>query len=321
MEKGRVSVIVPLYNKEKWVFRCIDSIINQTYKNLEILVVNDGSTDGSSHVVASINDSRIRILDKENGGLSTARNFGIENAKGEFIALLDADDEWGNEHVEKLLDGFNQGFENVVLVCSDLVETLDGVKENSIEKDRPHGFKRINDEVNYILIDDYLSTLMNGYFLLSGSSVMLKSKVIKDFNIKFESASEPAEDNNYWLRLNKYGQFVFCNYVGLFYHRVDENSIMNKKKNTAQLVPPFFHGIDISHYSKSDQKIIKHFLQKEYYKKAYQNRGLLLRKEELSLSNVTKMNHGFLLTIIYLCIRYFPSFTIKFYKKIKKLFN
>ncbi|EDM22821.1 glycosyltransferase family 2 protein, partial [Caminibacter mediatlanticus] len=83
MIKNLISVIIPLYNKEKWVKRAVLSVLNQTYQNFEIIIVNDGSTDKSKKIVESIKDDRIFIFDKLNGGASSARNYGIEKSKGE----------------------------------------------------------------------------------------------------------------------------------------------------------------------------------------------------------------------------------------------
>lgn len=87
-----VSIIVPVYNVEKYITECLKSLINQTYKNIEIIVVNDGSTDNSLSLVNKIDDSRIKIINKENGGLSSARNKGIELAEGKYILFIDSDD-------------------------------------------------------------------------------------------------------------------------------------------------------------------------------------------------------------------------------------
>ena len=90
-----LSVIVPVYNiKREYLERCIASICNQTYKNLEILLVDDGSTDGSGAVCDEFakKDERIRVFHKENGGSSSARNLGIENATGEYLGFIDSDD-------------------------------------------------------------------------------------------------------------------------------------------------------------------------------------------------------------------------------------
>ena len=89
-----VSVIVPVYNVEKYLVRCLDSIVGQTYRNLDIILVNDGSTDGSGEVCRRYagKDSRIRLFEQENGGLSAARNVGLENMDGEYVVFVDSDD-------------------------------------------------------------------------------------------------------------------------------------------------------------------------------------------------------------------------------------
>ena len=87
-----ISVIINVYNGEKYIKKCLESIINQTYKNLEILIINDGSTDNTLSICQSYKDERIRIITQENIGLSKSRNVGIENAKGEYLYFIDADD-------------------------------------------------------------------------------------------------------------------------------------------------------------------------------------------------------------------------------------
>lgn len=87
-----VSIIVPVYNVEKYIYKCIKSIIDQTYKKIEILIINDGSTDNSIALIQPLIDQRCTILNKKNGGLSSARNCGLKHAHGEYIFFLDADD-------------------------------------------------------------------------------------------------------------------------------------------------------------------------------------------------------------------------------------
>ena len=100
----KISVIIPVYNVEKYLDKCIMSVINQSYKNLEIIIVDDGSTDNSRVLCdkyAKI-DNRIKVFHKKNGGLSDARNFGLKHATGEFIAFLDSDD-WVDKDLYKIL--------------------------------------------------------------------------------------------------------------------------------------------------------------------------------------------------------------------------
>lgn len=87
-----LSVIVPVYNVEDYIIQCIDSILNQTLKNMEIIIVNDGSTDNIMNYIRDYKDERIRIINKKNGGLSSARNLGMNAAKGKYIAFVDSDD-------------------------------------------------------------------------------------------------------------------------------------------------------------------------------------------------------------------------------------
>ena len=93
-EAPLISVIVPVYNVEKYLAKCIDSIIAQTYTNLEILLVDDGATDSSGAICDEYaqKESRIRVIHKENGGLSDARNRGIAEARGEYLGFIDSDD-------------------------------------------------------------------------------------------------------------------------------------------------------------------------------------------------------------------------------------
>lgn len=104
MKNDLVSIIVPVYNVEKYVSKCIDSLLKQTYKNIEIVLVNDGSKDNSYKICEELSkkDNRIHLYTKENGGLSSARNFGIKKASGKFITFVDSDDYISDTFVETL---------------------------------------------------------------------------------------------------------------------------------------------------------------------------------------------------------------------------
>lgn len=97
-----ISVIVPIYNVEKYIERCVKSIINQTYTNLEIILVDDGSTDDSSDICDQFIDKRIKVIHKDNGGLGSARNAGLDAASGKYVTFVDGDDEIAGNHIENL---------------------------------------------------------------------------------------------------------------------------------------------------------------------------------------------------------------------------
>lgn len=104
MEKELITIIIPVYNVEKYIHKCIDSVINQTYKNLEIILVDDGSPDNCGEICDEYakEDKRIKVIHKENGGLSDARNTGIDIAKGKYICFIDSDDYVEKEYIEIL---------------------------------------------------------------------------------------------------------------------------------------------------------------------------------------------------------------------------
>lgn len=116
--KDLISVIVPIYNVEKYLCQCIDSILGQTYPHLEIILVDDGSPDGCGAICDSYaaKDSRIRVIHKDNGGLSHARNAGIEIARGDYIAFVDSDDYLEPDTYEAMLDAVHR--HNAKLVCA-----------------------------------------------------------------------------------------------------------------------------------------------------------------------------------------------------------
>ena len=91
---GKVSIIVPVYNVEKYLPKCIESILNQTYTNLEVILIDDGSTDSSGKICDEYarRDGRIKVIHKENGGNSSARNAGLDCCTGDFLAFVDSDD-------------------------------------------------------------------------------------------------------------------------------------------------------------------------------------------------------------------------------------
>lgn len=119
-----VSVIIPMYNAESTIEKCLESVFNQTYKGkMEIIIINDGSKDSSRNIVEKIiennsSDIIVKLINKENGGVSSARNLGLKNANGFYIALLDSDDEWLPRKLERQMEIFKNNSEIDFLGCS-----------------------------------------------------------------------------------------------------------------------------------------------------------------------------------------------------------
>lgn len=131
--KPLISVVIAAYNIENYIDKCIESIINQTYQNIEILIVNDGSKDSTLQKAEEyrVKDSRVQILDKVNGGLSDARNYGIEHSNGEFIVFVDGDDYLDSKMIEVLYNTYLQN-EADLCICN-----IQNVDENGNLLDSP----------------------------------------------------------------------------------------------------------------------------------------------------------------------------------------
>ena len=112
-----ISVIIPVYNVEKYLRECLDSVLRQTYQDFEVLLIDDGSCDGSGQICDEYaqKDDRVSVIHKQNGGVSAARNLGLQQAKGEFIAFIDSDDVVSEVYLEKLYQGILEGDADVCL--------------------------------------------------------------------------------------------------------------------------------------------------------------------------------------------------------------
>ncbi len=144
MKKDLISIIVPVYNVEKYVEQCLESLIDQTYSNIEIIAVDDGSKDNSKKVVQNLmkKDKRIKYFYKENGGLSSARNYGINKSKGEYLLFIDSDDFVDYDMVEKMYEKAKKTKAEVV------ISPVTYIYENSVKKDKNAGESQFDSSLN-----------------------------------------------------------------------------------------------------------------------------------------------------------------------------
>jgi glycosyltransferase involved in cell wall biosynthesis len=139
-KKNLVSVVIPVYNGERYLAECLDSVFSQTWPSIETIVVDDGSTDRSVEIASK--DSRVRLIRQSNRDVSAARNAGIQAAKGEFIALFDYDDLWLPEKIEKQMECFDRN-PDAALVFTDIVK-FDDEGRTRHAKDRHRWAVRLN---------------------------------------------------------------------------------------------------------------------------------------------------------------------------------
>lgn len=144
----RVSVIIPLFNKAPFIDRALRSVMAQTFTDFELIVVNDGSTDRGSALVRSFSDSRIQLIEQDNAGPGAARNRGLREARGEFVAFLDADDEWLPEFLAESVRLIDEHDPNVSAVVSGYFEHPAGISREEMWRRRGlrNGVMRLNAE-------------------------------------------------------------------------------------------------------------------------------------------------------------------------------
>ena len=141
-----VSIIVPVYNVKPYLNRCVDSLLGQSYQNMELLLVDDGSTDGSETLCDeyAAQDARVRVLHKKNGGLSDARNAGVDAAKGEYLSFVDGDDWVSPYYIENLYRALEQAGADFSASCFE--EVFEGQPVQSVPTERLEAFEILSRE-------------------------------------------------------------------------------------------------------------------------------------------------------------------------------
>lgn len=213
----KFSIIVPLYNKEKSVERAISSVLNQSYKDFELIIVNDGSTDSSLDVVNKIIDDRFTIISTVNGGVSSARNTGILAANYNYICFLDADDYWKGNHLDIILE-LVQKYPDANLY-STLISENSSKGINFIENSLPEDFEGY--------VNNYFEHACKGTIFHS-SSVCIKKKVLLELG-GFDTNLKHGEDLDVWFKIMIAGRGVVKKTSTVVYDLFGENRAMLSK--------------------------------------------------------------------------------------------
>lgn len=214
-----ISVIIPLYNKEKSIYKTLQSVCEQTYTDMEILVVDDGSTDKSAAVAASYPDTRIRIIRKENGGVCSARNRGIREAKGEYVALLDADDLWDKEYLAEQVKMIAD-FSEAAMWGINFAEISEGNLVRKLDTALPEGFRGYVE--NYFQMQGRVSDLF------CSSSVVIRKEVFDKVDM-FDERIKYSEDNDMWWRIIATYPVAFYDRYMVYYRYDAENRALSHK--------------------------------------------------------------------------------------------
>lgn len=182
-----VSVIIPTYNRADVITRCVNSVLNQTYKNIEIIIIDDGSIDNTREVILQYNKN-IQYHYQHNSGVSKARNIGASYAKGKYLAFIDSDDEWNSMKIELQVDEFLCSKDIALVYCESQYISLDGVAKSTNA-----------DKLELNQTYTFLDVFKNPYFGMP--NVVVLKKAFDRVN-GFDTSLQTAEDIDLFLRIS-----------------------------------------------------------------------------------------------------------------------
>lgn len=210
-----ISVIVPVYNAERYLGECIDSIIAQSYENWELILIDDGSTDNSKDILADYarRDDRIRVYHNDNNGVSYTRNFGIEVSRGEYLCFIDADDKILSDYLSTLFDKISKNAIDIAFCGCRLLYGNRSVEKTSRIKEGVYRFEELSDRA----IDD---GTLSGILFGAVWGALYRSSLIKENNIRFLSSVRINEDGLFNLELLPYTKGIAVSeYAGYIYRQ------------------------------------------------------------------------------------------------------
>jgi len=227
MKNELISVIVPIYNVEDYLDDCIKSILNQTYENIELILINDGSTDNCEAICKKYekNDKRVKYYFKENGGLSSARNYGIEKSNGKYYMFIDSDDYIDSDMVEKLYDAIVKN--KVDIACCG--KYLEYKNETILVNSKGDFFCDNIESLRRILRIDNIDT--------SCCDKLFDSKLFQ--NIRFPEG-RLFEDLGTLYKIIDISNGLYHIHFPLYHYRKHDNSIINSKFNPKKLDSIYF---------------------------------------------------------------------------------
>lgn len=269
------SVIIPLFNKESYIESTLNSVINQTFKDFEIIIVNDGSTDKSLREVKKINDPRIKIYSNKNNGLAYSRNYGIKKASSNYLALLDADDLWVNNYLE-CISRMITIYGNEYVFATNNYIWFDQAKPNleviSKRECKPQ------------LIHDYFSIGKN---IFSYSSIVFHKSIFENIGYFNENVNH-GEEEEFSIRCFLKYNLVYLKDQKVFYLKNVKNQLTEPNKNRERILPEYEIYLK-NNINKSLRKYIDfiHFKLLILYKMEKNHMLVMFYKRKIKVSNLT----------------------------------
>lgn len=223
MNKEKVSIIIPVYNGEKYIESCISSILGQTYKNIELVIINDGSTDNTKNILNKYKtDNRIKIFSNDNHGVSFSRNYGIKKSTGEYLMFVDCDDILVENAISELINIMQNNIE------------IDIIRFNGLEE-KPNGtLKKLETCIDNEILDGKNSNYIIGKFINTKNTLRCYSCLlfIKNSNIiPFNEELKYLEDTLFYIEnlCNNKKTYMINKY--LYIYKYNENSVTKENKD------------------------------------------------------------------------------------------
>lgn len=293
------SIVIPLFNKAYYIENTLKSVLNQTFTDYEIIVINDESTDGSGEKVLQFNDERIQLYNQKNQGVSVARNLGIEKSKGKLIAFLDADDYWFPNHLEELANLYKD-FPNCGMYCSrHKIKTIKNYYQI------PH-YKGIEGSYRGIVENYFFS---NRPFRISWTSSLAIPKEILEKHSGFTPSVTNGQDLELWTKIGIDHPVALTNTITAIYNYDIPNSLAKKDINSMKLM-------DFAQFAIAEQKNpnLKSFL--DLYRIEYGFHYYMFgqtEKMKFYLKNIDKKNLGLKIRLLL----NLPPISLRFFLKLK----
>lgn len=247
----RVTIVIPVYNGEKYVSLAIDSALRQTYKNIEIIVVNDGSSDSTDRICKSYGN-KIKYLKKENGGVSTALNLAIQNMNGEYFSWLSHDDLYYSEKIEEEIKYIND---------NNLMNTKTIIYSNCSYNDQNGYYLGKTIHESNLLNKDSAYSLLNG--AINGLTLLIPKKAFQEAGV-FDTKLRCTQDYDMWFRMYKKGyKFVHIPNI-LTVTRIHKESVTNTSPKYLKEVKEFWIDL-IEYFSNKDKERLYGSVYNYYY--------------------------------------------------------
>lgn len=215
----KYSVVIPLYNKQRYIKSTLQSVLAQTYTDYEVIVVDDGSTDASLQEAEQMQSDKIRVLHQENQGVAVARNTGIENAEGEYIAFLDADDKWNPSYLEEIDKIVPKYPQSDIFVSAYEVDLGNGKKNLSEQMPAQDG-----------CLPSYWATLSSKYDFVWTSATTIRKSALVQAGL-FRPGEKIGQDLDMWARVARNNPKVaYTSSVCVTYNRQAESNARTRVK-------------------------------------------------------------------------------------------